>query len=322
MAGGDVLAGFDRLNQLGWIEELPDHERHARIAKDYADLRERDLREEKRGVLVVSPTHAEARVLTTAIRSELKDRGVIASEEREVKTLIPRHLTVAERGDPAFLRDGDVIVFQQNAKGFRKGQRVTIDGTQLPELTAQADRYAVYRPETLRLAEGDRIRLTAGGRTADGAHRLNNGGVYELAGFTAAGDLKLTNGWTVSANYGHLAQVFVSTSHASQGRSVNHVLIAESSASFAAAGREQFYVSVSRGRKSARVYTDETASLREAIQKSSAQTAASELFGRAGEEKKALQLVVDRERRHKLQRDAAERPVNEKEQRKEYAHAL
>ena len=317
MAEGDVAGGFDRLDDLGWVRELPDDvERNGRIAKDYADLRAK-----KRSVLVVSPTHAEARGLTAAIRSELKSRDLIRGDERAVATLIPRHLTEAERADPAFLRAGDVVVFQQNARGHRKGQRLVIeaDGVAPESLVEQAARYSVFRPGSLPLAAGDCVRLTAGGRTADGSHRLNNGGVYELAGFTPGGDLLLSNGWTLPADYGHLAHGFVSTSHASQGRTVDHVLIAESSASFAAAGREQFYVSASRGRKSATVYTDDKDALREAVGRGTAGRAASGLFGRAGEGRKApssekrhrertmsdndqeLRLVVDRERRHRRQ---------------------
>ena len=315
IAEGDVLGGFDRLDALGWVRELPDGEREQAVARDYADAVGK-----QRSAMVLSPTHAEARGLTAAIRTELKGRGLIDGEERNVRTLIPRHLTAAEKADPAFLRDGDVVVFQQHAKGYRKGERVAIDGAPPPELVAQATRFAVFRPATLPLAAGDRIRLAAGGRTADGAHRLNNGGVFTLAGFTDAGDLKLSNGWTLPADYGHLAHGFVSTSHASQGRTVDHVFVAESSESFGAAGREQFYVSASRGRKSATVYTDEKDALREAIRRSSAKVAASDLFGRAGEGEK-LKLVVDRERRHKCQREAAT-VVSTNEKRKEYAHAI
>ena len=38
-----------------------------------------------------------------------------------------------------------------------------------------ADRFEVYRSRPLALAVGDRIRVTAGGTTKDGKHRLSNG---------------------------------------------------------------------------------------------------------------------------------------------------
>ena len=55
------------------------------------------------------------------------------------------------------------------------------------------------------------------------------------------------------------------------------VLLSESTASFAAADREQFYVSVSRGRKGARVYTDSKQELAEAVGKSKPRLSATEL---------------------------------------------
>lgn len=88
----------------------------------------------------------------------------------------------------------------------------------------QAGRFQVFRPSTLPVAPGDRLRITRNGRTADGKHDLRNGSIYSVRGFTKAGDLILENGWTVARDYGHLAHGYVVTSHASQGRSVQRVL--------------------------------------------------------------------------------------------------
>jgi hypothetical protein len=46
------------------------------------------------------------------------------------------------------------------------------------------------------------------------------------------------------------------------------VLISQSSESFPASGKEQFYVSISRGREGATVYTDDKVKLRDAIARS------------------------------------------------------
>ena len=47
------------------------------------------------------------------------------------------------------------------------------------------------------------------------------------------------------------------TSQASQGKTVDHVLLVASSRSFGAVNREQFYVSISRGRERVQVFTDD-----------------------------------------------------------------
>ena len=171
-----------------------------------------------------------------------------------------------------------MLIFHQNARGYQKGQRVTVDGSIPTALTEQADRFSVYRPSSIKLASGDKIRLTAGGRTKDGKHRLNNGNVFEIDHIESNGDLKLANGKVIDREFGHIAHGFVTTSHASQGRSIPHVFIAESAESYPAASREQFYVSASRGRRSARIYTDNKQDLREAIQQSSTATTASEVL--------------------------------------------
>jgi hypothetical protein len=70
----------------------------------------------------------------------------------------------------------------------------------------------------------------------------------------------------------------VVTSHASQGKTVDKVMIALGSESLAAANREQFYVSVSRGREGVRLYTDDKAAMVAAVEGSSARLSATELM--------------------------------------------
>ena len=80
-------------------------------------------------------------------------------------------------------------------------------------------------------------------------------------------------------DFGHLAYGYTSTSHASQGRTVDRVLIAMGHESVPAMNAEQFYVSVSRGRERATIYTDlSPATLRQAIQKHDARKSATELM--------------------------------------------
>lgn len=297
MAEGRTAEGFDALDQLGWVHELDDDQRNQTIAKDFADLTEKEG-----SALVLSPTHKEGARTTAAIRSELKQRGRIGEQEVGVSRLIPRHLTEAERSDPAFLQKGDVIVFHQNAKGHRKGERITITDHVSADIRKLAQRYSVYRKDRLALAKGDLVRLTSGGTTKDEKHRVNNGTVLTFDKLTDSGDLQFTNGRVLAKEFGHLSYGFVSTSHASQGRTVDHVLIAESADSFPAASREQLYVSASRGRHSARIYTDSKEELKAAISESSLGQAAlpaflpPDLMDRDRIQKQRLRLQQDMER--------------------------
>jgi len=82
----------------------------------------------------------------------------------------------------------------------------------------------------------------------------------------------------IPKSYGGLSYGYATTSHASQGKTVDVPLVAVGSESFPAANREQLYVSLSRGREAVRVYTDDKAAMMEAVQGSAARLSAMELM--------------------------------------------
>ncbi len=86
----------------------------------------------------------------------------------------------------------------------------------------------------------------------------------------------LDNGWTVGKGFSHWAHGYVVTSHASQGKTVDRVFVGQSSQSFPASSREQFYVSCSRARERVTIYTDDKVDLKEAINQSDERVSATE----------------------------------------------
>lgn len=273
LSEGRTEEGFRQLDKLEWIKEVGETDRYKALAADYVAAIAADSSD--RAALVVSPTHLEGEWITDEIRSRLKETGTLGAGERRVDVLHNANLTEAERADAVNYAPGDVLVFHQNAKGFRKGLRLTVGVDPVP--LDQARRFQVYRPDLLPVAPGEKLRLTSNGKTADGRHDLYNGSLYTVEGFTPKGDIRLTNGWTIAKDYGHLAHGYVVTSHASQGKTVNRVFIAQSSQSFPASSREQFYVSVSRGRHGATIYTDDKEALLDAVSHSDDRLAATEL---------------------------------------------
>ena len=153
----------------------------------------------------------------------------------------------------------------------------------------QSDRFTVFRPAALPLSCGDVIRVTHNGKSADGKHRLNNGAIFTVKSFTKKGDIQLTNGWIIDKNFGHLAHGYAVTSQASQGKTVDRVLIGISAASYAATSREGFYVAVSRAREMASLFTDDKELLLEAV-------------GQTDDRLSATELVSGRERGNALRR--------------------
>lgn len=267
---GRAEEGFRRLDALGWVREIDDDQREHQLATDYVSA----VTGGKTAV-VISPTHREGDRITGEIRQQLRDSGKIGQDERTFLSLEGAGLTEAERGDAVNYLPGDVLQFHQNAKGFTRGQRVTIDGIE-PLPAEHAAKFQAFHARTLSLSPGDTVRITHNGFTTDGKHRLNNGMLYRVKRFDERGDIVLDNGWTVRQDYGHLAYGYVITSYASQSKTVDVAFVGQSSQSFNASSREQFYVSASRARQSVTIYTDDKMALRDAIAQTDERLSATE----------------------------------------------
>jgi conjugative relaxase-like TrwC/TraI family protein len=270
LSEGRAGEGFDQLDDLGWVREIDDEQRYAALAADYVATIEAG-----RTALVVSPTHAENQLITQQIRRSLQAAGLVADADRTFTVLENAGLTEAQRGDFVNYEPGQVLQFHQNAKGFTRGDRVIVGDDRLLPLD-HPDRFAVFRTKTISLALGDLVRITHNGSTADQKHRLDNGTIRRIDHFESDGTIVFDNGWKVGKDFGHLTHGYVVTSHASQSKTVDHVFVGQSSKSFPASSREQFYVSCSRARNGVVIYTDDKEALREAIAESDERLTATE----------------------------------------------
>lgn len=287
LSKGDLRTAFNQLDELGAIIEISDDaQRYRQLAQDFLALSRKDY-----VPLVVSPTHAESAKVTDAIREAKREAGQLGAE----KPFTRYHNLQWEDADKRRVenyRTGLVVQFHQNVHGIHRGDvfRVTgfdgqggvvITGAKGRETTLplnEAKRFQVFEEREINLARGDRIRITLGGKSADG-QRLNNGNVFTVERFTREGEIVLTNGALLEPTHGHFTYGFCQTSHSSQSKSVRDALVAQSADSFLASSREQFYVSVSRGKESIRIYTDNRQELQKAVGNSSARRAAIELAG-------------------------------------------
>lgn len=276
LSEGRTDEAFEELDKLGWIRQVEDATRYKQLAAAYlAAVSEKRKNGQAKSALVVSPTHAEAAWITGAIRSGLKGQGKLM-DERLVTAWVPTHLTDAQKADATEYEPGYLLQFHQNAKGFQKGTRLVVeDGTTLP--TEHVKRFEVYRPTQLPLAAGDRIRLTAGGKTKDGKHRLSNGSLFTVEGFTKRGDIIVSDGWVIDRDFGHFTHGYCTTSHASQGVTVDKVFVAISSQSLPATGQRTAYVAITRGKEQAVIYTDDRKELLRAVSRPDEPISATEL---------------------------------------------
>jgi hypothetical protein len=276
LSEGRTDDAFEELDKLGWIRQVDDADRNKQLAAAYLSaVAERKKGGASKSALVVSPTHAEGDRITAAIRSGLKERGKL-EEERIVTAWAPAHLTDAQKADATEYEAGYLLQFHQNAKGFTKGARLEVEeGKTLP--IEFANRFEVYRPVPLALAVGDRVRVTAGGKTKDGKHRLSNGSLLSVQGFNRQGDIIVDNGWVIDRDFGHLSHGYVVTSHASQGATVDKVFVGISSESFPATGQRTAYVAVTRGKEQAVIFTDDRKELLKAAGRPDEPLSATEL---------------------------------------------
>jgi len=282
--------------------------------------------------LVVAPTHVEGENVTSLIRAELKRSGKLSQEERLLVTHKPMQWTDAEKADAARYSPGDVIRFHRTArsgtKKFNAGEAVRVtartpqNGITVEPVSGngpartlpmnKAKSFSVFQERVLPVATGDLIRITASSRTLDGKHRINNGAAYCVNGFTKEGHLKLSNGWVISRDAATITHGYTTTSHVSQGRSVDTVLVAQGWESLGASSAKQLYVSISRGKRAVRVYTNDQRILKEALRQHDNRPSAREVMGRSGHRLEQAAYALQRLRHYESLREAAQQPQHRK----------
>ncbi|MEZ6098989.1 MAG: MobF family relaxase [Pirellulaceae bacterium] len=255
LSQGQSARAFDMLDEMGWIREAG----HEQLAADYVSLKKSG-----KSVTVIAPTHVEGDSVTEHIRRRLKEAGEIGPSQQ---ISILRDLQFTETQKTTELSPGHVVQFNRHSGKYRIGQRVEVDHRNLRELRGRVSAFTAYQTDTIELAAGDKIRATRGGNTTDRMHRLENGSIYTIEWIKDDGRIRLTTGGEIARDFGHICHGYVTTSIAAQGRTSDHVLVAQSADSYAASNQRQLYVSISRGRHHATIYTDDKAHLRICVQK-------------------------------------------------------
>ena len=278
-AKGEIDRALTLLEQHDCIREMQNPDvRSKSIAHEYVAAHEAGER-----VLVVSPANDERRQLNYAIRELLKQRSHVAAEGKDQVILVNRDLTGAQRQRPQSYEVGDVVRYRRGSRrlGLAKGAYARVESTDLDlnRLTVRTEdgRAIEYNPARLTgvdlfrderrvIAKGDRIQF----RAPDRALGVANG---DFATVVAIDDqkaaLRMDDGREVKAAVSRLRHIdygYASTSHSSQGATVDHVIVnIDTARSVELVNRKQFYVSISRARHAVTVYTDGSSALRHAV---------------------------------------------------------
>ena len=271
LARGEVREAIKNLNRQNRVHEIPDHdERIVAIAKEYAKSPE--------NTLVVSPDNRSRMEINERIHVELQGRGVVSGEEHCVRTLVPRQdLTGADRTWAERYEVGDVLRYSRASKetGIGKGEYAQVKSIDAPKNRLTVERQdgttrtydprrqqgvSVFREEMRSFSAGDRIQFTAPANDLKIANREL--GTIESIDQNGWLSLKMDGGRAVELDprrHPHLDHGYAMTSHSSQGHTADRVLIHVDSELGAKdlLNSRMAYVSVSRGRYDAQLFTND-----------------------------------------------------------------
>lgn len=110
----------------------------------------------------------------------------------------------------------------------------------------------------------------------------------------------------------HIDQGFVVTSHASQGKTVDQVIVSVPVAAFSQANEAQFYVSMSRARAAMHLFTDSKVALREAVTKPSSRLSPWELIANSTERQREKEIIAQIQSASRNVRGRGVDPINQR----------
>ncbi|HXI71263.1 MAG TPA: AAA family ATPase, partial [Verrucomicrobiae bacterium] len=281
-ADGKLVESFKRLDQMGAIVACGLGEQAEKLAAEYLRLAEQNS-----SAVVVSQTWAEVHRVNSSVRGALKSKGLLGANDVAVQVLEKSDLTNAQKRDQRFYPKDGVIVFNQKVRQANPGASgkllgivttgvlVEVDGKCVTVANKLLDKITVCLPREIPVAVGERLHLKANRKLAAGA-RTTNGELVTVKSFRPDGGIELTDGRILGKSFREFLPGYAVTSYGSQGKTVDHVLFSDSTIK-AATNAQQWYVTISRGRRGIRIFTPDKIQLRENLVRSGHRQLAMEL---------------------------------------------
>jgi len=284
-AAGKLSESFERLDKMGAVVACGLGTQGDKLAEEYIHLAEQSA-----SAVVVSQTWAEVHHVNSRVREALKAKGLLGPSDTTVQALDKLDLTNAQKRDERFYPEDAVVIFNQKireaepgAKGklagiVKSGVLVEVGGRFVTVSNKMLDRISVCQLRELTLASGDRLHLKANRKLASGG-RVTNGELVAVAAVRPDGAIELTDGRVLDSSFREFLPGYAVTSYGSQGRTVDYVLFSDSTIK-AATNAQQWYVTISRGRRGIRIFTPDKERLRENVTRSGHRPLALELAPR------------------------------------------
>ena len=216
--------------------------------------------------------------MNSRVRDALKSKGLLGASDSVVQALDRIDLTNAQKRDERFYPKDAVVVFNQKvreaepgAKGklagiVKAGVLIEVNGKFVTVSNKVLDRITVCQSREVALAERDRLHLKANRKLASGG-RVTNGELVTVKSVRADGGIELSDGRVLDASFREFLPGYAVTSYGSQGRIVDYVPFFDSTIK-AATNAQQWYVTISRGRRGIRIFTPDKEQLRENVARS------------------------------------------------------
>lgn len=264
MAVGSARRGLERLDELGWVHEgRADYLRAAMV--DY--LARSDEGKRLDAVIAVTPTWRENDAFTGMLRAELKARGILTPGQSFV-VHDPLPWTRVQQTRAENYTPGLVVIFNREGAEFFPGEfaevsRVEKGGVWLRgpvgerRLPLKGVDFSVARTREIEVSPGDKLLVRANDRGSG----LINGETLTVAALREDMIETIEGRRINTANFRRFSHGFAVTSHKSQSKTADHVVVAAERLNGRAA-----YVACSRGRYSCTVHTPEKKALLEELQ--------------------------------------------------------
>ena len=280
------------------VEVKQDAKRYARVAQAYVQL----PKAERHETLIVAGTNDARRAINALVRE-----GLALPNGEKVEVLINVDMTRAELKSAQSYDAGQIVVPQRTyGADLVKGEQLTVvshnigrnmlcvereDGRRFDFDPGQRSMLRLYEKETVGLAPGDWVRVTANDKTLG----ISNGERYQVGHVDATyvtlkgagADIKIDRRRPV-----HLQHGYASTIHSAQGLTKNRVLVDANTKSLTS-NRAVFYVAISRPRNDITLFTDDASKLAAAMSREPKKFAALELRDLRNEAQ-VLKTKVDR----------------------------
>jgi len=272
-AAGKLADSFERLDKMGAIVACGIGEQADKLADEYLRLAEQNA-----SAVVVSQTWGEVHRVNSRVRDALKGKGLLGAADSAVQALERIDLTNAQKRDERFYPTDAVIVFNQKVRDAEPGAKgklvgilkssvlVEVGGKFVTVSNRLLDRLTVCQTRELAVTTGDRLNLKANRKLASGG-RVTNGELVTVKTVRADGGVELTDGRVLDKSFREFLPGYAVTSYGSQGKTVDYVLFSDSTVK-PATNAQQWYVTISRGRRGIRIFTPDKQQLRENVTRS------------------------------------------------------